>query len=83
MFQRVYENDFFFFDIIHASDETFTKADTEKFLKRFLKIHKRSDSNQRVSAPKVRLVKKKATANCFPIDVPIANGERSDADILD
>ncbi|GBP53271.1 hypothetical protein EVAR_44272_1 [Eumeta japonica] len=38
-----------------------------------------SESNQRMSAPKVRVVKKKATAKTHPIDMPIenVNGEGS------
>ncbi|GBP21917.1 hypothetical protein EVAR_7130_1 [Eumeta japonica] len=62
-----------FFDIIHATDESFTKVDCDKFFKTILKnAHKRSESNQRMSAPKVR-VKKKATAKTHPIDMPIEN----------
>ncbi|XP_045769184.1 uncharacterized protein LOC123870065 [Maniola jurtina] len=69
-----------FFDIIHATDESFTKVDCDKFFKTILKnAHKRSESNQRMSAPKVRVIKRKRTAKTLPIDVPIenVNGEGS------
>ncbi|GBP40967.1 hypothetical protein EVAR_26048_1 [Eumeta japonica] len=61
-------------------DESFTKVDCDNFFKTILKnAHKRSESNQRMSAPKVRVVKKKATAKTHPIDMPIenVNGEGS------
>lgn len=65
-----------FFDIIHATDESFTKVDCDKFFKTILKnAHKRSESNQRMSAPKVRVVKKKAKATTLPIEN--VNGEGS------
>ncbi|KAJ2953477.1 hypothetical protein O0L34_g1073 [Tuta absoluta] len=63
-----------FFDIIHASDESFVKQDCDKFFKTILKnAHKRSESNQRMSAPKVRVVKKKATTKSLPSNMPIEN----------
>lgn len=69
-----------FFDIIHATDESFTKVECDKFFKTILKnAHKRSEANQRMSAPKVRVVKKKAKAKTRPTDAPIenVNGEGS------
>lgn len=65
-----------FFDIIHATDESFTKMDCDKFFKTILKnAEKRSISNQRMSAPKVRVAKRKAISNTTLTDLPIENDD--------
>lgn len=50
----------FFFDIVHESDKTFTKADCEKFFKIVLKnARQRCESNKRASASRQRVKGKK------------------------
>lgn len=50
----------FFFDIVHNSDKTFTKADCEKFFKIVLKnARQRCESNKRASTSRQRIKGKK------------------------